>query len=76
MTHQKIGLPFGCGKCLPPAKEHVVVYFLEKGLTEKHASDFFSLYNKRRWRNRQGNIIANWKVHAWEWAFANRKTIK
>lgn len=57
----------GYGKCVPPAKDHVVIYFLEKGKSEKQALDFFELLSIRRWKNLRGETISNWKVHAWEY---------
>ncbi len=60
----------GIGRVIPPIKNHVIIYFLQKGLTEKQAIDFFDDYNERGWRNRSGDIISNWKVHAWEWVWA------
>ncbi|MBN9293613.1 MAG: hypothetical protein J0G96_06505 [Flavobacteriia bacterium] len=62
----------GYGQCVPPQKPHVIIYFLEKGLSEKKAIDFFEQYAKRKWLNNQGNRIKNWKVHAWEWAWENK----
>lgn len=65
----------GCGKCVPPIKPHVVIYFLEKGLTEKQASEFFDEYAKKDWNNGRGVKISNWKVHAWEWVWSKNKGV-
>ncbi len=56
----------GFGKNVPPDKSQVIIYFLEKGLDEKKANDFFSEYTLKEWKNRRGLPIRNWKVHAWE----------
>lgn len=53
-------------------KEHVIIYLMQKGLTEKRAADFFNEYADKNWRNRNGALISNWKVHAWEWVWANK----
>lgn len=57
----------GFGKNVPPDKEQVIIYFLEKGRSEKQAMDFFNFYTARRWKNSHGHTITNWKVHAWEY---------
>lgn len=62
----------GSGKSVPPMKEHVIIYLMQKGLTEKRAADFFNEYADKNWRNRNGALISNWKVHAWEWVWANK----
>ncbi|WP_343748149.1 hypothetical protein [Fluviicola sp.] len=59
----------GKGDNVPPTKEHVTIYFLEKGESEEAANNFFDHYDKRRWRNRAGQLIQNWKAHAWHVIF-------
>lgn len=66
----------GVGRTIPPQKNHVIIYFIEKGLSEKQAIDFFSNYNQRGWRNLSGNIIANWKTHAWEWVWTVKHQVR
>lgn len=61
---------FGCE--IPPDKSQVVVYFLEKGDTEKSASEFFKEYSEKNWKNKRGTTIKNWKVHAWAWIWDKR----
>lgn len=63
----------GCGKCIPPEKQHVEIYFLQKGISLHKAQEFYREFEQRAWRNNQGNVISNWKVHAWEWAWAHRR---
>ena len=55
------------GKSIPPLKEHVVIYFLQKGCSENLALDFFRHFDERKWRNLQGDSLSNWKVNAWDW---------
>lgn len=62
----------GFGENIPPDKEQVIVYFLEKGQSEKQALDFFAERAARKWRNLRGSVISNWKVHAWEYIWNKR----
>ena len=57
----------GYGSEIPPLKDHVIIYFLEKGASENLALNFFNHFNKRQWMNFRGDPLANWKVIAWEW---------
>ncbi|MBX2942736.1 MAG: hypothetical protein KF860_10345 [Cyclobacteriaceae bacterium] len=69
---QDLKITDGQGKNVPPIREHVIIYLMQKGLTEKRAHDFFNQYADKNWRNRNGELISNWKVHAWEWVWANK----
>jgi hypothetical protein len=57
----------GLGTSIPPLKEHVIIYFLEKGGLESDAVDFYQYFNKRKWKNKRYRQIANWKAAAWNW---------
>lgn len=57
----------GYGRSIPPQINHVIIYFLQKGKSEKDALDFFYYYSEVKWRNRTGHLIKDWKMHAWEW---------
>lgn len=55
----------GAGCCVPPEKQHVIIYFSEKGFSEEAALRFFNGLASRKWRNHKGLLIKNWKEHAW-----------
>ena len=57
----------GSGNSIPPLKEHVIIYFLEKGCLESDAVDFYQYFNKRKWKNKMHKQIPNWKAAAWNW---------
>ena len=52
---------------VPPAEAEVIIYFLEKGCSEKVAADFFQHYGSRQWKNQRGTLLRNWKAAAWDW---------
>ncbi|WP_316828585.1 hypothetical protein [Pedobacter miscanthi] len=56
---------FGCE--VPPLQKHVVIWFSHNGADVSIALNFYSLYESIQWKNSRGNIIGNWKVHAWKW---------
>lgn len=60
------------GKDVPPLKEHVIIYFIQKGCLEKEAINFFMHYNERNWKNNRGTTLSNWKMTAWEWILKKR----
>jgi len=62
----------GFGKDVPPLKEHVIIYFVQKGCVEKDAIDFFAYFYEKRWKNYQGKTLSNWKMAAWEWVLKRR----
>lgn len=64
----------GKGNTLPPAWEHVLIYFLQGGKTIRHAKRFFDHFSKRGWTNRKGMLISNWKVAAWQWIWHNNRS--
>ena len=57
----------GSGKNVPPCRELVVIYFLEKGMSAAMAVDFFAHFDSRKWLNHRNCLLANWKTTAWEW---------
>ncbi|WP_179415555.1 hypothetical protein HDF19_00080 [Mucilaginibacter sp. E4BP6] len=59
----------GYGGGVPPLRSHVIIYFAEKEASQNAALAFFEYFEKRRWRNKHGNKLKNWKTAAWEWAF-------
>jgi len=64
----------GHGNIVPPLRDHVIIYFLEKGATEKSAHEFWYQWNQRHWKGRGGILIANWKVCAWRWIYYSHTT--
>jgi len=57
----------GYGAQIPPLLDHVIIYFLQKKESKDSAIDFFNYYEGKKWKNRRGNEIRDWKVHAWNW---------
>lgn len=57
----------GFGKEVPPEKEHVVVYFIQKGFTEEEGLVFFNYYQERCWKGKKNRHLSNWKELAWRW---------
>ena len=62
----------GNGQLVPPIKKHVLIYFQQKGRSEKEALLFFEHFSKRKWLNRRNTRLSNWKVAAWEWTWLIR----
>ena len=62
----------GSGKQVPPLKEHVLIYFLEKGVSENVGVEFFRYYDGRHWKNNRLQRLSNWKTAAWEWDLKNQ----
>ena len=52
---------------IPPRYEDVKTYFLQKGINEAEATDFFLFYEKKRWTNRNGRFYKSWKKIALTW---------
>lgn len=61
----------GSGKNVPPVKEDIIIYFLEKVAPAGLATQFFNYFEDRNWKNNKGNPLSNWKTAAWEWIFKN-----
>lgn len=50
-----------------PKFEDVKIYFTQKRIPETEAEDFYRLYEGRQWKDKRGNLIANWKPIAYRW---------
>ena len=50
-----------------PPKEHVFIYFNEKGASDELALSFFLYWSDRDWLNHRLQPLSNWKVAAWTW---------
>ncbi|HEX5553186.1 MAG TPA: hypothetical protein VFX43_08045 [Chitinophagaceae bacterium] len=57
----------GSGKNVPPLKEHVKIYFQQKGCSEYEAMEFYQHFEDKQWINNRGGTLSNWKTAAWEW---------
>jgi hypothetical protein len=57
----------GLGVSVPPLKDHVVIYFLEKKASQSEAFNFYDHFQKRHWKNNRDTRLANWKNAAWQW---------
>ncbi|SEN04654.1 hypothetical protein SAMN05192574_102287 [Mucilaginibacter gossypiicola] len=57
----------GCGGQVPPAREHVLVFFDQAGFEETEAYSFFYHYEELQWKGLKGGLIRNWKTKANEW---------
>ena len=60
----------GLGKTVPPNREHVIIYFLQKNIAETHAISFYDHFQKKKWRNQRNRKLSNWKIAAWEWIWS------
>jgi len=54
-------------KKFPPRIEEVKVYFIQRGIPEKEAEDFFLFYEKKQWTSKNGNFFKSWKNIAYKW---------
>jgi hypothetical protein len=61
----------GFGGQIPPSLQHVSIYFIQKGFSDNDALDFFNHYESKRWLNKEGILIKNWKITAWEWIWSS-----
>lgn len=59
----------GTGTSVPPTKNHVLIYFSQKGAQEENALDFYEHSQKKKWKNNRDKKIGNWKIAAWNWIF-------
>lgn len=53
---------------IPPTKEDVIKFFLEKGYTKDSATKMFDGYDVAGWKDSRGNQVKNWKqkaIHVW-----------
>jgi hypothetical protein len=64
---QKEQVEIGLGRKVPPFREFVRIYFLQKGLYEEQADYFYLKYELVGWSDGKGNPVRNWKTLASEW---------
>ncbi|MDB4926757.1 hypothetical protein [Mucilaginibacter sp.] len=57
----------GMGTSVPPTKNHVLIYFSQKGAPDSAAIDFYNFFNARKWQNQRRKKVSNWKFAAWIW---------
>lgn len=57
----------GFGKSVPPQWQYIKIYFVQKGLTEQVAKDFFQEKESKKWQTENGKPVLNWKAVANEW---------
>lgn len=57
----------GFGKEIPPNCDHVLIYFLQKGMTTNAARKFLNYHTHTAWKNKHGTPIKCWKTEASEW---------
>ena len=62
----------GYGKNIPPAVEHVHIYFLQNGLEIKEADTFLKKMAKQKWQTKKGFRCHNWKAYAFRWILRNK----
>jgi hypothetical protein len=56
---------FGCR--IPQKKELVLVYFLQKGVPQLNASQFWNFMERNEWKTKSGTPIRDWKKVAFTW---------
>lgn len=69
---QKKEVEIGLGKKIPPLREFVRIYFIQKGLNKELADYFYLKYELVGWSDSQGNPVKNWKTLASEWIWKMR----
>jgi len=57
----------GLGREIPPEHGHVVIYFIQKGMSTKEADYFFHQQQENGWLTANGAQVCNWKTLANEW---------
>jgi hypothetical protein len=65
MIHDKSYKGRGCD--VPPARQHVEIYFLQKGLSLQASREFYQHYCNKQWARQDGQLIQDWKRLAWQW---------
>ncbi len=50
-----------------PPYEQVRIYFLQKGMPETEAADFYQFYEMNKWETKNGVAIIKWKDFAYRW---------
>jgi hypothetical protein len=57
----------GLGITLPPKREFVRIYFMQKGLSQKQADFFYDHFDECLWKDSIGSPLKNWKTLACDW---------
>jgi hypothetical protein len=57
----------GLGRSVPPSREHVLIYFSQKGIAASSANYFYDHCRTKKWRTETNRKISNWKQSAWLW---------
>ena len=57
----------GLGGEVPPAREHVLIFFDQAGFGDAEAERFYQHYEDTGWKGLKGGLIRNWKTKAQEW---------
>jgi hypothetical protein len=57
----------GLGTSMPPLKQHVIIYFSHKDVSEVEALKFFKYFTQRKWKTKRNKKVMNWKFVAWIW---------
>jgi hypothetical protein len=60
----------GLGKQIPPDRQNVIIWFIEKGSNEITALNFFKFNQSKGWANNKGKPFKDWKMRAWEWLWS------
>jgi hypothetical protein len=61
----------GRGCDVPPARQQVEIYFLQKGLSLQASREFYQHYCNKQWARQDGQLIQDWKRLAWQWIWNN-----
>jgi len=62
----------GNGKNVPPKKEHVAIYFIQKEMTSIEVEEFYDYYQSKGWKDKSGLPLKNWKTMACEWIWSKK----
>ncbi len=57
----------GFGIEMPPDKNHVIIYFMQKGFSDTEALTFLDYYKSTNWASANGSPVCNWKTAANDW---------
>lgn len=70
----KNGYCSGSGQDVPPALEHVLIYFAGQNKPASEAREFYRWYQDSGWLNPAGVRVGNWKQLAWNWIWYKNKS--
>ena len=65
----------GNGKIVPPKKEHVAIYFIQKEMTALEIDEFYDFYHCKGWLDKSGHLFKNWKTLACEWIWSKKHSL-